>query len=220
MKKLAAAGNLPAMAISQMLDSRKNLSESPAYAACVVLAAVSEAPLFAKFCLATMHIFADLHPLAYALACQLGPSLLGRYVQAFCLERGLGVRRDLRRALQIYRALYGSVEGRYTKAAATLRELIGLLRAEGLAPRMVSGSGVRWMEPGATPSTSADLALATLPEEEPVLHFFEPVACSEMIPKAFHHTSLEVDFRRAGRYALLLLMSTDTICLDYAGLYG
>jgi CTP:molybdopterin cytidylyltransferase MocA len=34
---------------------------------------------------------------------------------------------------------------------------------------LVSGGGVRWMEPGGTPSTSAALALATLPEDEPVL---------------------------------------------------
>jgi CTP:molybdopterin cytidylyltransferase MocA len=35
--------------------------------------------------------------------------------------------------------------------------------------RMVSDGAVRWMDPAATPSTSAALALAALPEEEPVL---------------------------------------------------
>jgi hypothetical protein len=34
---------------------------------------------------------------------------------------------------------------------------------------MVSGGGIRWMAPGATPSTSAALALAAAPEDEPVL---------------------------------------------------
>ncbi len=35
--------------------------------------------------------------------------------------------------------------------------------------RMVSDGAVRWMDPAATPSASAALALAALPEEEPVL---------------------------------------------------
>jgi len=35
--------------------------------------------------------------------------------------------------------------------------------------RMVSGDGVGWMPPEATPATSAAVALATLPEDEPVL---------------------------------------------------
>ena len=46
-------------------------------------------------------------------------------------------------------------------AAESLRESPELLR-------MVS-TGVRWMDPAATPSTSASLALAALPEAEPVL---------------------------------------------------
>jgi GTP:adenosylcobinamide-phosphate guanylyltransferase len=35
--------------------------------------------------------------------------------------------------------------------------------------RMVSGDGVRWMAPGATPAKSAAAALAALPEDRPVL---------------------------------------------------
>ena len=54
---------------------------------------------------------------------------------------------------------------------------------------------------------------------EPLIHFFEPVACTEIIPQAFHQASIETDLRRAGRYTLVLFLCPDVIKLDYAGLF-
>jgi CTP:molybdopterin cytidylyltransferase MocA len=65
------------------------------------------------------------------------------------------------------------------------------LRGSAELSQMVSGGRIRWLGPAATPSTSAALALATLPEEEPVLLTTgdHPLLSPDMVRHFLDHAS-------------------------------